>query len=116
MKKALLIVTCFLSMFLIFCNPARRALEVPPPPPPDVTYTRDVQPIMATKCTPCHFPPKGNKKPFDTYVRVKDDIDSIINRINRNPSEKGFMPFKHPKLSDSLIRVFENWKLAGLPE
>lgn len=115
MKKALVIITCFLSLFLIYCNPARRATQEVPPLPP-VTYVADVQPIIATKCTPCHIPPKGNKKPYDTYTRVKDDIDAIINRINRNPGDPGFMPFKHPKLSDSLIRVFENWKARGLVE
>ena len=117
MKRALLVVTIFLSLFLVFCNPARRAAqEIPPPPPRNVSYMKDVQPIIVTKCTPCHIPPKGNKKPYDTYVRVRDDIDSIISRINRNPGERGFMPFKHPKLSDSLIRVFEDWRYAGTPE
>jgi hypothetical protein len=114
MKKALLVITCFVSVFLIFCNPARKAAKVTVP---DVTYVADVQPIIATRCTPCHIPPKGNKKPYDSYVRVKDDIDSIISRINRNPGEKGFMPFKSPhKLPDSVLQVFNNWKATGMKE
>lgn len=76
----------------------------------------DVQPIVATTCTPCHFPPKGNKKPYDTYTAVRSDIDSILVRINKNPGEKGFMPMRHPKLSDSLIHVFVQWKADGLLE
>lgn len=117
MKKALIIASCFLSLFLMFCNPARKATQdVPPPPSSNVTYIKDIQPIIATRCTPCHIPPKGNKKPYDTYVRVKEDIDSIISRINRNPGERGFMPFKHPKLPDSVIKVFEDWRYAGAPE
>jgi hypothetical protein len=114
MKKVLIVISCFLSLFLVYCKTAKKA-QVPPPPPP-VTYTADVKPIMEANCTPCHFPPKGNKKPFDTYVRVKDDIDAIISRINRNPTDPGFMPFKHAKLPDSVRKVFDDWKAGGLLE
>jgi hypothetical protein len=40
----------------------------------------------------------------------------MIARIQRQPDEKGFMPFKHQKLSDSTIMVFVNWKKDGLLE
>jgi hypothetical protein len=72
--------------------------------------------LMVAPCSPCHFPPKGNKKPYDTYLGVKNDIDSILVRINKNPNEKGFMPFKHPKLPDSTINVLVQWKKDGLLE
>ncbi len=44
------------------------------------------------------------------------DIDAILDRINKNPEDRGFMPFKHPKLPDSTINVFVNWKKNGLRE
>jgi len=80
------------------------------------TYTTHIQPIIVANCSPCHFPPKGNKKAYDNYNAVKGDIDSILVRVNRNPGDKGFMPFKHPKLSDSTINVLVQWKKDGMLE
>ena len=40
----------------------------------------------------------------------------FLKSIQLNPGEKGFMPFKHPKLSDSTINVFVKWKEDGLLE
>ena len=50
------------------------------------------------------------------YQNVKTDIDEIIRRIQLNPGERGFMPMKHPKLSDSSIAIFINWRNDGLIE
>ena len=84
--------------------------------PVKLTYLANVQPLMMTNCTPCHFPPRGNKKPYDTYTATMGDIDPILERIQKNPGDKGFMPFKHAKLSDSTINVFVQWKKDGLLE
>ncbi len=83
---------------------------------PKITYIADVQPLIVGNCSPCHIPPKGNKRAFDNYDSVKVNIDEMIARIEKQPDEKGFMPFKHPKLPDSTIMVFVNWKNDGLPE
>ena len=45
------------------------------------------------------------------------DIDEMIRRIELNPGEKGFMPFKKKeKLSDSTVNVFKKWRDQGLAE
>lgn len=75
-----------------------------------------IQPLMVANCSPCHMPPKGNKTPYNTYAAVKTDIDDILARIQKNPNEKGFMPMRHPKLSDSTISVFAKWKADDLLE
>ena len=81
-----------------------------------VTYASSIQPLLVKNCSPCHFPPEGNKEPLNTYMTAKNEIDDIIERIKRNPGEKGFMPARHPKLSDSTINVFVQWKAEGLQE
>ena len=81
-----------------------------------VTYDKNIKPMMQASCTPCHFPPDGNKKAYNNYTAVKTDIDEILSRIQRNPGEKGFMPSRHAKLSDSTITVFKQWKTDGLKE
>ena len=82
---------------------------------PLLTYEVNIRQLVTEKCTPCHIPSKGgNKLAFDNYDGVKNNIDSIIARVERLPGQKGFMPFKKPKLSDSAINVFKQWKADGL--
>jgi hypothetical protein len=50
------------------------------------------------------------------YANVKTDIDEMIRRIELNPTDKGFMPFKKAKLHDSTIAVFKKWRADGLLE
>lgn len=84
---------------------------------PAVSYSSGLKSIVATNCSPCHIPEKGgNKKALDSYDGLKANIDDAIRRIELNPTDMGFMPFKHSKLSDSTIAVFKQWRDAGMPE
>jgi hypothetical protein len=85
--------------------------------PPKITYQANIQTLLINNCSPCHFPEKnGNKKPLNNYTAVKENIDEMIHRVGLNPGEKGFMPFKHPKLSDSTVTVLKQWRDNGMPE
>ena len=79
-----------------------------------VTYAGNIQPIIQTSCSPCHIAGKGNKKSLDNFSDAKSSVDDIITRVQKNPDEKGFMPARHPKLSDSTIQLFVAWKNSGL--
>ncbi len=95
-----------------FCSSTKKAQASVPM----VTYTANVQPLIEMHCSPCHIPPKGNKEALNNFETAKANIDESIVRINKKPDEKGFMPFKHPKLSDSTVNVFVQWKADGLLE
>ena len=112
MKKLCVLLLLMAPIVFQFCSSSKKAVKQPE----KLTYVGNVQSLVAANCTPCHFPPKGNKKPLDTYLAVKTNIDDMIARIEKNPSDRGFMPFKHPKLSDSTINVFVQWKKDGLVE
>ena len=114
MKKLFVLLLLALPVVLQFCSSSKKAMAAKVPP--KLTYVANIQPLMMTNCTPCHFPPKGNKKPYDNYSAVMGDIDPILERIQKNPGERGFMPFKHSKLSDSTIMVYVQWKKDGLLE
>lgn len=116
MRKALLFLFASVSVALTFCTSSKKSQTAAATVPSKVTYIANVQPIVVGNCSPCHIPTQGNKKPYNTYTAVKTDIDEIITRIQKNPGERGFMPMKHPKLSDSTILVFVNWKKDGLIE
>jgi hypothetical protein len=85
--------------------------------PSAVSYAVSVKSIVASNCSPCHIPAQGgNKKALDTYDALKANINDVIRRIELNPTDMGFMPFKHPKLSDSTIAVFKQWRDSGMAE
>ncbi|HEY5771302.1 MAG TPA: hypothetical protein VIS75_01690 [Chitinophagaceae bacterium] len=103
-----------LALGLTYCSSSKKAAAAVP----KTTYTANVASIIADKCAPCHIPSKGgNKKPYDNYANVKADIDSIIRRIELNPTDRGFMPFKKTeKLPADVIAVFKKFKEDGALE
>jgi len=103
-----------MAVLLSYCHTAKKAAAAPPATAA-ITYDKSIQPIVLNSCTPCHVPSKGgNKEALDNYDNAKKDIDGILRRIQLNPDEKGYMPAKHPKLSDSDIAAFKQWKDSGL--
>lgn len=81
------------------------------------TYTTDVLPLIQSKCSPCHLPSKGGRKAsFETYESAKKFAADMVTRIKLNPGDRGFMPFKNPKLPAEEIAVFEKWVNDGLLE
>lgn len=114
--KKYFVLTGIVIATLVFsnCHSAQKATAAVP----KSNYTTNVSTVIMSNCTPCHIPARGgNKKTYDNFTNVKTDIDEIIRRIEMNPGENGFMPFKKTaKLSDSVIMVFKKWRDDGLPE
>jgi hypothetical protein len=114
MKKVYFLL--FIAVLFQFCATKKKVAQEVSNVSPKVTYAANVQGILTTSCSPCHFPPQGNKEPLNTYVAAKSHIDEIIRRTNLAPTERGFMPQRHPKLADSVLQVFAKWKADGLLE
>ncbi|MBA2499344.1 MAG: cytochrome c [Chitinophagaceae bacterium] len=113
--KKFLVLGSFILFACIFyqCNPTRKANAFIPV----TTYTNNVHTLVMNNCAPCHMPDKGGKKKaLDSYTAVKDNLPDIIKRIEMHPGEKGFMPFKRDRLSDSSIAVFKDWQADGMAE
>jgi hypothetical protein len=107
-KYCYLIVLLGVSLVLAYCHPSKKTTSTPAEIHKS-TYALNVAPVIMNNCSPCHIPAKGgNKKAYD--------IDEMLRRIQLNPGDKGFMPFKRPKLNDSTIAVFMQWKADGLLE
>lgn len=105
------------ATILIFAN-CSNTKKIATLPAPATTFETNMQTLIVANCSPCHIPGNGGRmRPYDNYTNVKTDIDEILRRIQLNPGEKGFMPFKKTaKLSDSTIAVFQQWKTDGLLE
>jgi len=84
----------------------------------EVSYSRDVYPILVDRCTPCHFPEKGKKKMLDTYEAARNNINDIIERVSLPQDHREFMPYKLKKapLTDSMVNVLVQWKDQGFPK
>ena len=121
MKKYLILLLLPGVLVFQFCSSSKKSSSTSSSTPatstPTVakmTFDTNLKPLISEKCSPCHT--TGNKKKLDVYAGSKETVDDIIARIEKNPGEKGFMPFKHDKLSDSAINVFKQWKADGLLE
>jgi hypothetical protein len=115
MKKYLVLIFIVVGA-LVFanCNPSKKTVAAQVA---KTTYASHVTTAINTYCTPCHIPAKGgNKKAYDNFANTKADIDEIIRRIELNPGDRGYMPFKKAKLADSTIAIFKQWKADGMPE
>lgn len=101
------------TMVLSNCSSTKKIAAAP-----KSTYSTDMSMLIMKNCVPCHVPAKGgNKRPYDNFASVKKDIDEIIRRIELNPGDRGFMPFKKTaKLNDSTITAFKKWRADGLLE
>lgn len=114
MKKLIILSSLAVAaLVLANCSGSRKLAKIP-----KLNFESDLKTVIMSECAPCHIPSKGgNKKPYDNYVNVRTDIDEMIRRIEMNPGEKGFMPFrKTTKLSDSTIALFKKWRADGAME
>ncbi|TMI75422.1 MAG: cytochrome c [Bacteroidetes bacterium] len=113
MKKVLTFASLLATAVIFYnCHGSKKATAAAP----KTTYDGSLKAVIAANCSPCHIAGQGNKKPYDNYTNAKADIDDMIRRIDMNPTDRGFMPFKHPKLPDATIAVFKKWKADGTPE
>lgn len=113
MKKLFFIIFICSACCFQYCASSKKNVK---PAEINYTYVGHIQPTIMANCSPCHIPPKGFKKALDNYLAVKENIGDIIMRIKLKPGEKGFMPFKHERLSDSVINIFVKWNEKGLAE
>jgi mono/diheme cytochrome c family protein len=114
MKKLLTVTVICAAILFQYCATSQKPGKAAAAP--KITYVQHIEPILIQNCSPCHFPPKGNKEPLNTYAAAKAEIDEILESIRKNPGEKGFMPARHAKLPDSTINAFAKWKADGLLE
>jgi len=78
-----------------------------------VKYMADVKPIVDNNCIGCHS--ASGYKPLVTYDQVKNNIDGILDRIQRPNGDPEKMP-QGGSLSAAQINIFIKWKADGLNE
>ena len=117
MKKSIIFIASVCSLFVLQnCSSSKNATAKIAEPV--VSFKKDITPMLKASCTPCHFPPDGRKEPLNTYEAVKKNIADMINRVKLPKDDAKFMPFKNkrPALSDSSIKVLEQWQKQNMPQ
>jgi cytochrome c553 len=114
MKKLLVFsALAALACTLTYCNASKKATAKKP----KMNYEADVKAVIEANCSPCHIPAKGGRKqPLDSYAALTKNIDDILRRVQLNPTDRGFMPDRRAKLSDSTINILKQWKADGMLE
>ncbi|HEY2721180.1 MAG TPA: hypothetical protein VGI82_05625 [Chitinophagaceae bacterium] len=118
MKKYLVLAAIVCMAVLLFsnCHTQKKSMSTTPSTAA-VTYAGNLQAIIQTRCSPCHVPSKGgNKKALDTYDGLKGSIVDAVSRIQLNPGDRGFMPFRSAKLGADTIAMFVQWRDGGTPQ
>jgi len=115
MRKFMFVTAAMASIIIYSCSRKNLPAASDSKTVPVTTYSGAVKELIVAKCAPCHVP-GGNKTMLDTYATTKKLADDIIRRIELNPGERGYMPFKKPKLSAEEIAVFKKWRDEGLAE
>ena len=114
MKKVFVFASlAVVALTISYCSASKKAAKKPV----KLNYQTNIQNLVVSYCSPCHIPAKGGRRPaLDTYASATKNIDDMLRRIQLNPTDRGFMPDKGKKLSDSVIRQFVQWKTDGLLE
>ncbi|MDB9853640.1 hypothetical protein OAC91_00220 [Candidatus Marinimicrobia bacterium] len=73
-------------------------------------YSSSVAPIMAQSCNGCHSgtSPSGGIL-TNNYEDVKNGLNSIINRVERDINVIGFMPLGGEKLTNDKISILHQF-------
>ena len=102
---------------------ATRVVEAPSAAPGDVTYTKDVQPILQRSCQTCHRPGTNAPMSLLTYEDVRPWARAIKGRVQARimppwhiERNVGIQQFKDdPSLSDAEIATISSWVDGGAP-
>ncbi len=81
-----------------------------------ITFTGDIQPLIQSNCAPCHVYGGTSTNYSQVYMNAKDNVDYILDRVQRTQGSMGFMPNGGTKLDDATISLIKEWKAGGLLE
>ena len=83
-----------------------------------VTYQQHIRPIFEVHCLSCHGNRESKKRQLHTYETVKEKMEDILYRVQLEPSNRKFMPYKmrQAPLTRAQIAVLQAWKDGGMVE
>ena len=126
MKKPLIpiLITVFLvSAYVILQNsPTKAASHVDTTPRTDISYSKDVRPILESRCSTCHMGEFTSKNlHMETYESLMAGSQngpvivagSARESLLAQKISKGEMPKRGPKLTPEQVQIIIDWINAG---
>ena len=110
-----------LAFFVISCtNASENDLIDQVDPEVVITYSEQIKPIFDSNCVACHSNPaiNGAGVPLTTLSEVQSSIENtnLIDRINRQSGEGGFMPLGGSRIPQASIDLIIQWQTEGFAE
>ena len=114
-QLAVLAGLCGLAFLFTYCGGSKKtqASVTQQIPMAKVNFEDSLKPVIVAVCSPCHTPGRGQLPSYLTAATTQKDIDDILQRIQLQPTERGFMPLRGHRLSDTAINLFKHWKADG---
>jgi len=111
------IINVVLFPFILFSGCENNVEENSEDNPVDCTevetyYTENVAPILESNCTGCHSGPTPTAGlSLDSYSNVRAAIKTgdVLDRVNRNSGDGGFMPNGGTKLLDANLEILQTF-------
>ena len=122
MKKQILI--SIVAIFLVSAYAILRFGPTGAAPASEVSYARDVRPILESRCASCHmgeFVSAGlDMNTYDSLMQGSDngpviDPGDAKHSLLIEKVTEGKMPKRGPKLTPAQIQIITNWIDAGAP-
>lgn len=121
MKLTPFIFTICLAVFMFSCtNASENNLIDQVDPELVITYSEHIKPIFDSNCIACHSNPaiNGAGVPLTTLSEVQSSIENtnLIERINKQSGEGGFMPLGGSRIPQASIDLIVQWQSDGFAE
>ena len=122
MKKQILI--SIVAIFLVSAYAILRFGPTGAAPAREVSYARDVRPILESRCASCHmgeFVSEGlDMNTYDSLMKGSENGPVIVPGNARDSLlvekiTEGKMPKRGPKLTPAQIQIITDWIDAGAP-
>jgi hypothetical protein len=110
MKKRILILLSVCGTLLSSCV-YHKIEENPDPENAMITFTKDIRPLMISRCGACHK--EDGEIDFAIYTNTVSNIDLILHRVQRDQAALGFMPQDGAPLSSDEIQLLKQWRTEG---
>lgn len=78
-----------------------------------VKFSAHIRPLLSTHCGECHSASSSQTNYLD-YNTARNSVTNILDRIQREEGESGFMPRNGDKLSQEQIDLIVQWREDGL--
>ena len=121
MKITQFIVTITFAFLILSCtNASESDLIEQVDPEIVITYTEHIKTVFDSNCIACHSNPpiNGAGVPLTTLGEVQSSIENtnLIDRINKQSGEGGFMPLGGSRMPQASIDLIIQWQTEGFAE